>query len=120
MANVPYMISGDGNITLILFGEQYFINVEDSQHATIMDALRNNATEDELLTLIDKAVAIQDYTSESGLIEVKDGCVLYDGEEVHNSLTERILTFMGEGLPVEPLLNFMEKMMQNPSFAARR
>ena len=45
MANVPYMISGDGNITLILFGEQYFINVEDSQHATIMDALRNNATE---------------------------------------------------------------------------
>ena len=120
MANVPYMISGDGNITLILFGEQYFINVEDSQHATVMDALRNNATEDELLTLIDKAVAIQDYTSESGLIEVKDGCVFYDGEELHNSLTERILTFMGEGLPVEPLLNFMEKMMQNPSFAARR
>ena len=120
MANVPYMISGDGNITLILFGEQYFINVEDSQHARVMDALRDNATEDELLTLVDKTTAIKDYTSESGLIEIKDGCVLYDGEEVHNSLTERILTFMGEGLPVEPLLNFMEKMMQNPSFGARR
>jgi hypothetical protein len=120
MANVPYMISGDGNITLILFGEQYFINVEDSQHARVMDALRDNATEDELLTVVDKTTAIKDYTSESGLIEIKDGCVLYDGEEVHNSLTERILTFMGEGLPVEPLLNFMEKMMQNPSFAARR
>tara|TARA_R110002020_G_scaffold192266_1_gene392406 strand:- start:60 stop:890 length:831 start_codon:yes stop_codon:yes gene_type:complete len=120
MANVPYMISGDGNITLILFGEQYFINVEDSQHARVMDALRDNATEDELLTLVDKTTAIKDYTSESGLIEIKDGCVIYDGEEVHNSLTERILTFMGEGLPVEPLLNFMEKMMQNPSFGARR
>ena len=120
MANVPYMISGDGNITLILFGEQYFINVEDSQHARVMDALRDNATEDELLTVVDKTTAIKDYTSKSGLIEIKDGCVLYDGEEVHNSLTERILTFMGEGLPVEPLLNFMEKMMQNPSFGARR
>ena len=120
MANVPYMISGDGNITLILFGEQYFINVEDSQHTRVMGALRDNATEDELLTIVDKTTAIKDYTSESGLIEIKDGCVLYDGEEVHNSLTERILTFMGEGLPVEPLLNFMEKMMQNPSFGARR
>ena len=120
MSNVAYMISGDGNITLILFGEQYFVTVEDSQHARILDALRDSATEDELLSLIDKTVAIRDFTSESGLIEVKDGCVLYDGEEVHNSLTERLLAFMGEELPVKPLINFMEKMMLNPSYAARR
>ena len=72
-----------------------------------------------LLLLVDKAKEVADYVH-STEIQIKNGCVFYEGEEVHNTLTERILTFMQEGLPVKPLVNFLTKLMQNPSYSARQ
>ena len=116
---VPYMISGDGNITLVLNGEQFFIVKEDSAYDKVRQALVDDASADELLLLVDKAKEVADYVHSTD-IEVKNGCVFYDGEEVHNTLTDRILTFMKEGLPVKPLVNFLTKLMQNPSYSARQ
>ena len=116
---VPYMISGDGNITLVLNGEQFFIVKEDSSYDKVRQALSDNASAEELLLLVDKAKEVADYVHSTD-IQIKNGCVFYDGEEVHNTLTDRILTFMKEGLPVKPLVNFLEKLMQNPSYSARQ
>ena len=116
---VPYMISGDGNITLVLNGEQFFIVKEDSSYDKVRQALSDNASAEELLVLVDKEKEVADYVHSTD-IQIKNGCVFYDGEEVHNTLTDRILTFMKEGLPVAPLVNFLEKLMQNPSYSARQ
>ena len=116
---VPYMISGSGNITLVLNGEQFFIVKEDSAYDKVRQALVDNASADELLLLVDKAKGVADYVHSTS-IKIANGCVFYEGEEVHNTLTERILTFMQEGLPVSPLVNFLEKLMQNPSYSARQ
>ena len=96
---VPYMISGNGNITLVLNGEQFFIVKEDSAYDKVRQALADDASADELLLLVDKAKEVADYVHSTD-IQVKNGCVFYDGEEVHNTLTDRILTFMKEGLHV--------------------
>ncbi len=116
---VPYMISGDGNITLVLNGEQFFIVKEDSSYDKVRQALSDNASAEELLVLVDKEKEVADYVHSTD-IQIKNGCVFYNGEEVHNTLTDRILTFMKEGLPVAPLVNFLEKLMQNPSYSARQ
>ena len=116
---VPYMISGDGNITLVLNGEQFFIVKEDPSYDKVRQALSDNASAEELLVLVDKEKEVADYVHSTD-IQIKNGCVFYDGEEVHNTLTDRILTFMKEGLPVTPLVNFLEKLMQNPSYSARQ
>jgi len=116
---VPYMISGDGNITLVLNGEQFFIVKEDSAYDKVRQALVDNASADDLLVLVDKVKEVADYVH-STKIQIKNGCVFYEGEEVHNTLTDRILTFMKEGLPVKPLVNFLTKLMQNPSYSARQ
>ena len=113
------MISGNGNITLILNGEQFFIVKEDSSYDKVLQALTNDASADELLLLVDKAKEVADYVHSTS-IQINNGCVFYEGEEVHNTLTDRILTFMKEGLPVKPLVNFLEKLMQNPSYSARQ
>ena len=113
------MISGDGNITLVLNGEQFFIVKEDSAYDKVRQALVDDASADELLLLVDKAKEVADYVHSTD-IEVKNGCVFYDGEEVHNTLTDRILTFMKDGLPIKPLVNFLAKLMQNPSYSARQ
>ena len=116
---VPYMISGDGNITLVLNGEQFFVVKEDSSYDKVRQALSDNASAEELLVLVDKEQEVADYVHSTD-IQIKNGCVFYDGEEVHNTLTDRIITFMKEGLPVTPLVNFLEKLMQNCSYSARQ
>ena len=116
---VPYMISGNGNITLVLHGKQYFIVQEDSAYDRVRQALADRATEDELLILVDKEKEVSDYVSETGIV-VKNGCIFYQEEEVHNTLTDRILAFIGEGLPVEPLMRFLVKLMNNASYSARQ
>lgn len=45
-----------------------------------------------------------------------DGVVRYNGEELHNTLTERMVRMVEEGFPVDPLVRFLENLMQNPSF----
>ena len=113
------MISGNGNITLVLNGEQFFIVKEDSAYDKVLQALANDASADELLMLVDKVKEVSDYVHSTD-IQIKNGCVFYNGEEVHNTLTERIIMFMKEGLPVEPLVNFLSKLMANSSYRARQ
>ena len=115
---VPHMISGDGNVALILNGRQFYIEREDSLREQVLTMLKEDATADEILTLIDKVTPVSNYLEDSD-VNVVDGVLTYCEEEVHNSLTERIIQFMLEGLPVQPLVNFLKKLMENPSFSAR-
>jgi len=116
---VAYLISDEGNISVVLKGKQYFVNSTDDVHEKIMDALREGKTEDEIFDILDRVTAVQNYVEDSD-VKVIDGVVTYQGEEVHNTLTERILKFMRNELPVQPLINFLKKLMENPSFSARQ
>jgi hypothetical protein len=116
---VAYLISDEGNISLVLKGKQYFVNSTDDVHEKIMDALREGKSEDEIFNVLDRVTAVQNYLEDSE-VKVVDGVVSYQGEEVHNTLTERILKFMRYELPVQPLINFLKKLMENPSFSARQ
>ena len=115
---VPHMISGDGNVALILNGKQFYIQKEDDVRERVLGMLSEGATAEDILTVIDRATPVADYLEDSD-VKVVDGVLTYCGEEVHNSLTERIITFMKEGLPVQPLINFLKRLMENPSFSAR-
>ena len=116
---VAYLISDEGNISVVLKGKQYFVNATDDVHDRIMDALREGKTEDEIFDILDRVTAVQNYVEDSD-VKVIDGVVTYQGEEVHNTLTERILKFMRNELPVQPLINFLKKLMDNPSYSARK
>jgi hypothetical protein len=83
----------------------------------ILEALPT-ATEDELLGLVDIEKAVANYSN--GQVEVKNGRVLFEGEEVHGSISKRILEFMSKGLPFEPLVNFLKNLMENPSMQSQQ
>tara|TARA_R110000824_G_scaffold128568_5_gene289597 strand:- start:4587 stop:5495 length:909 start_codon:yes stop_codon:yes gene_type:complete len=116
---VAYLISDEGNISVVLKGKQYFVNSTDDVHAGVMDALREEKTEDEIFNVLDRVTAVQNYVDDTD-VKIIDGVVTYQGEEVHNTLTERILKFMRNDLPVQPLVNFLKKLMGNPSYSARQ
>ena len=111
------MLTG-GAITLMVPGRKApFAMNSDHQ---LFDELVKAATSkniDEVLRLIDVAETIKTYTS--GKVSVRDGEVFIGNEAVHNTVTDRILAFIGQGLPFDPLARFLERLMNNPSSVSR-
>jgi len=114
--SVPFMWV-DGNLTLVLNNRTYQVLPDHINYKMIIEALPT-ATADELLDIVDveKAVA----TFSDGLVEIKNGQVTYEGEVVHGSISKRILEFMSKGLPFQPLVNFLNNLMENPSMQSQK
>ena len=114
--SVPFMWV-DGNLTLVLNNRTYQVLPDHINYKMIIEALPS-ATADELLEIVDveKAVA----TFSDGLVEIKNGQVTYEGEVVHGSISKRILEFMSKGLPFQPLVNFLNNLMENPSMQSQK
>ena len=55
----------------------------------------------------------------AGKVQVTDDGVFYNGEALHNYLTQRMLEFMKEGLPLDHYCKFLENVMANPSMVSR-
>jgi hypothetical protein len=62
-----------------------------------------------------KAVAVKSF----GKFTVSNGQVMFNGQAIHNAISERVLEFLDAGLPFEPLLKFQEKIFSNPSKRAQ-
>jgi len=114
--SVPFIMSGEV-LTLILKGRSYQVLPDHVSRKLIMEALPT-ATEDELLELVDVNKAIVAYSD--GLVEIKDGQVYYDGEIVHGTIANRIVEFMKNGLPFDPLVKFLKNLMYNPSMQSQQ
>ena len=114
--SVPFMWV-DGNLTVILKNKAHQVIPDHTNYKVILEALPT-ATEDELLELVDieKAVA----TFSQGQVSIVSGKVMFEGEEVHGSISKRILEFMSKGLPFEPLVKFLENLMENPSMQSQQ
>ena len=113
---VPFIFV-DGNLTVIVKNKAHQVLPDHTNYKMIMEALPT-ATEDELLNLLDVDKAVELYSS--GDVKIEGNKVLYQGEEVHGSISKRILEFMKNGLPFEPLVKFLENIMQNPSMQSQR
>ena len=114
--SVPFMFV-DGNLTVVLNNKSFQVLPDHLNYKMILEALPS-ATSDELIEMIDieKAVA----TFSDGLVEIKNGQVTYEGEVVHGSISKRILEFMSKGLPFQPLVNFLNNLMGNPSMQSQK
>lgn len=63
--------------------------------------------------LVDIAKTIID--ASYGRVEVKGGCVYYEGTAVNSVLTQRILWGLEEGFDMDAHLRFLDDVMENPS-----
>jgi len=78
----------------------------------IKECLGNN-DEATLIPLLDIPKSILNYTE--GKVDIKDGILQYDDEEIHNALTDRVMQMMRDGFPFKPMLNFLANVLENPS-----
>lgn len=108
----PAYIIGNDFISISYNGVPTTVYKNDDRFEKVKQIIKDK-TWDKLELALNTAKAIAKFTA--GNVVVFDGAVLYKGNEVKNSVVTRILEFMKEGFPYEPLVNFLEKLMQNPS-----
>ena len=114
--SVPFMWV-DGNLTVILKNKAHQVIPDHTNYKLILAALPT-ATEDELLELVDIEKAVASFSD--GQVSIVNGKVMFEGEEVHGSISKRIIEFMSKGLPFEPLVKFLENLMENPSMQSQQ
>lgn len=112
MTKISFIMSDSGVITAVANAKTFSVAPEHPNYKMVKEAIRKDDPV-ALAKCVDVAPSIKTFTR--GKVEVRKGVVYYNGEAVHNHLTDRILKFMSEGLPHAPLINFMNNLMQNPS-----
>lgn len=111
---LSYIVTSSG-ITAIINGETHTITNDNASYNEVLSAIRAGKHPFDIADLFRTANAVKRYSK--GAFEVDDdGATLtYNGEEIRNVIVDRIFLFMKEGLPVDPLLRFLERLLNNPS-----
>jgi hypothetical protein len=112
---VHYIIS-QNSITVLLDGIPKVVDTTHVNYTQVLEAIKRGADEEELLNLINISKAIEVYSN--GTVEVKDGVVLYKGKELHNYVVDKLFDLMESGFNINPLINFLSNLMENPSYRA--
>jgi hypothetical protein len=114
--NIPHLIIPGQSVTIMLPGKTLAAKSDHPKFKEIIEAISDpNGDAVKLEALFDLAKPVRDFVGSTGKLTVKHGAVLFDGVPVHNYTTEKIVQFMELGLPVKPIVNFLEKLLTNPS-----
>jgi hypothetical protein len=108
-------ITNSGKIAAVINGQSYTIANDHPKYQQALDAVRKKNW-NLFVDLVNISKQVSQYVSNG--VTIENGAILYNGEVIHNTLTKRIVKFMGENLPFEPLVKFLENLMQNPSHRA--
>lgn len=109
----------DSNITVFVNGEMYVAS--NLSHENFEDIVAAALAEDEsIVDMFDhQKVVTKRFEKVSDRVSVANGTVFFDGDPVDSTLTRQILRFVEEDSDFMPLVNFFEKVQQNPNEHSR-
>lgn len=111
-AAVPYLIQGK-NIILVVNGKSHTISKDTHiAYGKIVDALKAQDWE-ALHDLVEPKKAIVNFGK--GYVSIVENKVMWKGQPFHNALSQRMIEMYQDGFPIDPLVRFMENLLQNPS-----
>ena len=105
------------SVSLFINGEQKTINESHPRFKQIIEAIKAD-NEKLVLELLDVKRQIE--TFGKGAVTFVNGVVSYKGTPIDSYLTQKIVQLQREGFTIKPLLAFLENLMENPSYRARK
>ncbi len=117
MDSVSYNVTNT-TMTVVVSGEVYTFPKErcSKRLKELLNTDNIQSSEElifQLVTELDKATAIQEYTE--GKVKVKNGLVYFKDEPLDNPAADEVISFMEQGLPHKPILNFLDLLLDNTS-----
>lgn len=107
----PYLIQGK-NIVVVIGNVSHTISSTHISYEKIKEAIKIGDW-DAVQDLVEPKKVILEYGK--GNVGVQGEKMYWKGREFHNYLAAKFIEMYQEGFPVEPMVNFMENLMQNPS-----
>ena len=107
----PYLIQGS-NIVVVIGNKSHTISKTHVTYAKVLEAIKAgdwNTVKD----IIEPKKVVLNYGQ--GNVSIQGEKLFWKGQEMHNALSRRMIQMLQEGFPIEPLVLFMENLMQNPS-----
>lgn len=109
---IPYLLQGK-NIILVVDGKSHTISKDTHiAYGKIVDALKAQDWE-ALRDLVEPKKAIVNFGL--GYVSIEDNKVMWKGKPFHNALATRMIEMYQDGFPIDPMVRFMENLMDNPS-----
>lgn len=110
----PYIIQGN-NIVVVIGANSHTINKGHIAFNKVLEAIKIGDWETVKNTVEPKKVIL---SYGAGNISIKGETLYWKGREFHNSLSRRMIQMFQDGFSIEPLVLFMENLMENPSYRA--
>lgn len=114
-----YIVNTNG-ITVFHNSQLYTAATDHPNYDKIVKAIKEKQF-DSIPTLVNIALDVQQRMKSSGddiVIDVNNGVITYKGDPVHGLIVDRILQFVEQDIDVQPLVEFMKNLYQNPSATA--
>lgn len=115
---IPYTLSQD-SITVFAGGKMHTVPSGHKNFDLLRDHLKQAEHSIELIMrLANREQNIRDSAAGSK-VEIIHGTVYYEGQELNNALTNKLLNLLDDGFDATPWVKFLENLMLNPSFRSR-
>jgi len=107
----PYIVQGS-NITVVIGTTPHTVSKNHITYNKLLAAIKAGEWET-VQDIIEPKQVVLNFGQ--GNVSVEGDKIFWKGREMHNALTKRMVAMIQEDFPVEPLIAFMENLMENPS-----
>ena len=107
----PYLIQGK-NIVVIIDNNPHTITSSHIGYERIKEAIKANDWDTVRDVIEPKKIVIN---FGAGHVAIQGERLFWKGNELHTTLASRLIQMYQDGFSIEPMINFMENLMQNPS-----
>ena len=107
----PYIIQGN-NVTVVIGNKPHTISKTHITYQKVVDAIKANDWE-AVKNVIEPVKVVLDYGQ--GRVSIKGETLYWDGEVFNGGLALRMIQMLQDGFSIEPLVKFMENLLDNPS-----
>jgi hypothetical protein len=109
---IPYLVQGK-NVILVIDGESHTISKDTHiSYARVIECLKKQDWGG-LRECVVPSKAIVNFGK--GYVGIDGSTITWKGKPFHNALATRMIEMYQDGFPIDPMVRFMEKLMENPS-----
>lgn len=107
----PFIIQGS-NVVIVIDNKPHTISKTHITYQKVVDAIKASDW-DTVKQIIDPVKVVLNYGA--GNVSIQGEKLFWKGELFNGALATRMITMLEEGFDIEPMVQFMENLMQNPS-----
>jgi hypothetical protein len=107
----PFIVQGN-NVTVVIGNKPHTIAKSHITYNKVIDAIKAQDW-DKVKDIIEPKKVVLSYGK--GNVSVQGDQLYWKGKPMNNGLATRMIAMLQDEFPIEPLVNFMENLMTNPS-----